>query len=44
MEDEKELKIETEEILETQVIPSLSDEEADDREYEMIDESEEGGL
>lgn len=44
MDDEKELNIESEEILDTQVIPNLSDEEADNREYELIDESEEGGL
>lgn len=34
----------TEETLDTQVIPILSDEEADNREYELIDKSEEGGL
>lgn len=44
MDDGKELNIESEEILDTQVIPNLSDEEVDDREYEVIDESEEGGL
>lgn len=33
-----------EEIIDTQEIPILSDEEADDREYELIDENEEGGL
>lgn len=44
MDDGKELNIESEEILDTQVIPNLSDEEADGKEYELIDESEEGGL
>ena len=44
MDDEEKLTIESEEILDTQVIPNLSDEEADNREYELIDESEEGGL
>lgn len=44
MDDEKELNIESEEILDTQVIPNLSDEEADGREYELIDENEKGGL
>lgn len=44
MDDEKELNNELEEILDTQVIITLSDEEADDREYEFIDETEEGGL
>ncbi len=44
MDDEKELNIESEEILDTQVIPNLSDEEADGKEYELIDENEKGGL
>lgn len=44
MDDGKELNIESEEILDTQVIPNLSDEEADSKEYELIDENEEGGL
>ena len=43
MEEEK-INNEPEETLDTQIIPNLSDEEADNREYELIDESEEGGL
>ena len=44
MDDGKELNIESEEILDTQVIPNLSDEEADSKDYELIDENEKGGL
>ena len=39
-----ELYIDPDIILDTQDIPDLSDEEADDREYEIIDNNEEGGL
>lgn len=44
MNEDNELYIAPEMVLDTQDIPNLSDEEADDREYELIDENEEGGL
>ena len=44
MDEDNELYIDPDMVLDTQDIPNLSDEEADDREYEIIDENEEGGL
>ena len=37
-------KIDTEVILDSETIPEFTEEEADDREYENIDENSEGGL
>lgn len=44
MDEDNELYIDPDMVLDTQDIPNLSDEEADNREYEIIDENEEGGL
>lgn len=41
---DEENKIDTEVILDSEIIPEFTDEEADDREYENIDENSEGGL
>lgn len=41
---DEENKIDTEVILDSETIPEFTDEEADDREYENIDENSEGGL
>ena len=37
-------KIDTEVILDSETIPEFTEEEADDREYENVDENSEGGL
>lgn len=44
MDEDNELYIDPEMLLDTQDIPNMSYEEADDREYEDINENEEGGL
>lgn len=44
MDEDSELYIDPEMLLDTQDIPNMSDEEADDREYEDINENKEGGL
>lgn len=44
MDEDNELYIDPEMLLDTQDIPNMSDEEADGREYEDINENEEGGL